>query len=64
MRHFCSLLLAAAMTLGPISAHAETKELRIPLGAGGFGFLPLHMMREHKLIEKHSTAAGVPVTVN
>lgn len=64
MKRFFSLFLAAALTVVPVAAQAEVKELRVPLGAGGFGFLPLHMMKEHKLIEKHSAAAGVPVTVN
>ena len=64
MRRFYGLFIAAAIAVTPMSALAETKELRIPLGAGGFGFLPLHMMKEHKLVEKHSAAAGVPVTVN
>jgi len=64
MKRFFGLFLAAALAAVPITAQAEVKELRIPLGAGGFGFLPLHMMKEHKLIEKHSAAAGVPVTVN
>jgi NitT/TauT family transport system substrate-binding protein len=58
------MVLGAAIATFPITVQAETKELRVPLGAGGFGFLPLHMMKEHKLIEKHSAAAGVPVTVN
>src|SRR6185436_4998869 len=35
------------------------REVRIPLGAGGVGFLPLLVMREHKLIEKHAAAAGL-----
>jgi NitT/TauT family transport system substrate-binding protein len=64
MKRLFSLVLLAALATAPLSARAEVTELRIPLGAGGFGFLPLHMMREHKLIEKHSAAAGVPVTVN
>ena len=64
MRRIFGMALAAALAAIPLSAQAEVTELRIPLGAGGFGFLPLHMMREHKLIEKHSAAAGVPVTVN
>ncbi len=64
MRRILSMIFAAAIAAVPMSAQAEVSELRIPLGAGGFGFLPLHMMREHKLIEKHSAAAGVPVTVN
>jgi NitT/TauT family transport system substrate-binding protein len=58
------MILAAAIAAVPLTARAEVSELRVPLGAGGFGFLPLHMMKEHKLIEKHSAAAGVPVTVN
>jgi NitT/TauT family transport system substrate-binding protein len=38
---------------------APRNELRIPLGAGGVGFLPLYVMREHALIEKHAKAAGM-----
>ncbi len=64
MKRICSLIFAAMLAAVPMSAQAEVTELRIPMGAGGFGFLPLHMMKEHKLIEKHSAAAGVPVTVN
>lgn len=46
------------------SASAEVSEVKVPLGAGGFGFLPLHMMKEHNLIEKHAEKAGVKVKVN
>ena len=35
------------------------KEIRIPLGAGGVGFLPLLVMRDRNLIEKHAQAAGL-----
>jgi NitT/TauT family transport system substrate-binding protein len=35
------------------------KEIRIPLGAGGVGFLPLLVMRDRQLIEKHASAAGL-----
>ncbi|TCT05060.1 ABC transporter substrate-binding protein [Aquabacter spiritensis] len=60
-----SALVAALMLAGvPSAARAEVSELRIPLGAGGFGFLPLHMMQKHKLIEKYAEEAGNPVTVN
>jgi len=58
----CGLLAAAAAL--PLGARAEVSELKIPLGAGGFGFLPLHMMNKHNLIEKHAEKAGVKVTVN
>ena len=34
-------------------------EVRIPLGAGGVGFLPLYVMRDRALVEKHAQAAGI-----
>jgi NitT/TauT family transport system substrate-binding protein len=40
-------------------ARAEVSELRIPLGAGGVGFLPLLVMQKYRLIEKH--APGIKV---
>lgn len=33
--------------------------VRIPTGAGGVGFLPLLVMREHSLIEQHAAEAGL-----
>jgi NitT/TauT family transport system substrate-binding protein len=55
-------LLAAAVvgaaTLG-CGGDPTGSEIRIPLGAGGVGFLPLMMMREHGLIEKHAGSAGL-----
>ncbi|HEY7673231.1 MAG TPA: ABC transporter substrate-binding protein [Gammaproteobacteria bacterium] len=53
---FATLALAAA--LGCSGDRSDT-EIRIPLGAGGVGFLPLMMMREHGLIEQHARAAGL-----
>jgi NitT/TauT family transport system substrate-binding protein len=50
--------LALAAVLG-CSGEPEETEIRIPLGAGGVGFLPLMMMREHDLIEKHARDAGL-----
>ena len=48
-----SLAVAACAALPTIvPAKAEISEMRIPLGAGGFGFLPLHMMKHYGLIEK------------
>ncbi len=35
------------------------RTVRIPLGAGGVGFLPLHIMRERGLLEKHAAEAGI-----
>src|SRR5689334_399382 len=34
-------------------------EVRIPRGAGGVGFLPLLVMEQHRLIEKHAAEAGI-----
>jgi NitT/TauT family transport system substrate-binding protein len=39
------------------------REVRIPLGAGGVGFLPLLVMKQRKLIESHAAALGVDVRV-
>lgn len=64
MTNWKALVAAAAVAVAPMAASAEVSELKIPLGAGGFGFLPLHMMQEHKLIEKFAEEAGVKVTVN
>lgn len=40
MRRILSMIFAAAIAIVPMTARAEVSELRIPLGAGGFGFLP------------------------
>lgn len=59
---FTTGLLFSALTC--FSVGAEVSEVKVPLGAGGFGFLPLHMMKAHNLIEKHAEQAGVKVKVN
>lgn len=41
------------------SGSSGGREIRIPLGAGGVGFLPLLVMKDRALIEKHAAAAGV-----
>jgi NitT/TauT family transport system substrate-binding protein len=64
MKRFIAILSLAAVALVPILAKAETTELRVPLGAGGFGFLPLHMMKKYELIEKKAAGAGLKLTVN
>jgi len=51
----CTSLLLAACGGG----EPQVNHIRIPLGAGGVGFLPLQMMREYGLIEKHAQAAGL-----
>ena len=58
MKGLVAVLVAGGLALAPLSAKAEPSELRIPLGAGGFGFLPLHMMKKYELIEKKAAEAG------
>ena len=55
-------LLAAALafTAGCGGRDANVAAVRIPLGAGGVGFLPLFVMRDRALVEKHARAAGLP----
>ncbi|NNM72829.1 ABC transporter substrate-binding protein [Enterovirga aerilata] len=64
MRSWKAFAVAAALAVLPASVRAEVSELKIPLGAGGFGFLPLHMMQKHGLIEKFAEEAGVKLKVN
>jgi NitT/TauT family transport system substrate-binding protein len=64
MKTQLATVLLAAAALVPLGANAEVSKLNIPLGAGGFGFLPLHMMKEYKLIEKRAEKAGQKVTIN
>jgi NitT/TauT family transport system substrate-binding protein len=54
LRALCIPLLAA------LTLHAEVAEVRIPVGAGGVGFLPLLVMQKHQLIEKQAKALGIP----
>lgn len=51
-------LLAAALVAG-CGGGSGGHEVRIPLGAGGVGFLPLLVMKERGLIEKHAAASGI-----
>jgi NitT/TauT family transport system substrate-binding protein len=53
------LLAMTGMIAGPPPARAEVGEIRIPLGAGGFGFLPLYVMQARGLIEQRAHAAGL-----
>ena len=64
MKHtFIAALLSTLLAL-PLSVRAEVSEIRVPLGAGGFGFLPLHIMKKQNLVEKHAEKLGAPVKVN
>ncbi len=64
MRILQAFIAVALLGVVPLAARAEVSELRIPLGAGGFGFLPLNMMQKYGLIEKYAAETGVKVTVN
>ena len=52
-----SLAAGAALLCG--AAHAEVSEVKITKQFG-VGFLPLMVMEDQKLVEKHSKAAGLP----
>jgi NitT/TauT family transport system substrate-binding protein len=60
----CMIGALAVVLIAQPPAAAEVTKLNVPLGAGGFGFLPLHMMRKHQLVEKHAKAAGIELTVD
>lgn len=64
MTKIIALLSLGALAFMVIPARAEIGEMRVPLGAGGFGFLPLHMMKHHGLVEKKAAEAGLKLTVN
>ncbi|MFA5520641.1 MAG: ABC transporter substrate-binding protein [Castellaniella sp.] len=64
MKNLTKMVLGIALiSLTPVSK-AELSKLSIPLGAGGFGFLPLYVMKEHRLIEKQAEKRGNKVTVD
>ncbi|HTR56673.1 MAG TPA: ABC transporter substrate-binding protein [Casimicrobiaceae bacterium] len=57
----CAIVLALASAL-PLDARAEMSEITVAQQYG-ISYLPLMVMEEQKLIEKHAKAAGVDVTV-
>lgn len=59
-----ALIAALVIAVSPVCARSEVSELRIPMGAGGFGFLPLYMMQKYNLIEKYAEESNLKVTVN
>src|SRR3954447_14467941 len=52
-------LFCAAALLWPTLVLAETDTIKIPRGAGGVGFLPLLVMEQKGLIERHAREAGL-----
>jgi NitT/TauT family transport system substrate-binding protein len=59
MRAGAIALACLAALLSGCGSQPAGNVVRIPLGAGGVGFLPLQMMREFDLIEKHAAQAGI-----
>src|SRR3954466_11117766 len=58
-----ALFLVAVLSLsscGRAQDASKSLVVRIPRGAGGVGFLPLLVMEQNKLIEKHAARLGVP----
>jgi NitT/TauT family transport system substrate-binding protein len=64
MKKIIACLAIGMVALLPSVGRAEVTELRVPLGAGGFGFLPLHVMKKFQLVEKQAAKAGLKLTVN
>jgi NitT/TauT family transport system substrate-binding protein len=58
MRALLSLIVSCCLLSWPIALRAETEVIRIPRGAGGVGFLPLLIMEQKGLIERHARALG------
>jgi NitT/TauT family transport system substrate-binding protein len=52
-------VLAAALSTACAGSPDPDGRVRLTRGAGGVGFLPLLVMEEHGLIEKHARAAGI-----
>jgi NitT/TauT family transport system substrate-binding protein len=59
----CAACGLAALLLAPMHARAEMSEIKVAQQYG-ISYLPLMLMEEQKLIEKHAKAAGVDVTVS
>jgi NitT/TauT family transport system substrate-binding protein len=70
MKSLLAIVGIALAGCGGSPSTGETKEIRIPKGAGGVGFLPLLVMEKYQLIEKHADVSvkwldvGGPAVVN
>jgi NitT/TauT family transport system substrate-binding protein len=54
-------LICSALLLWPSLASAEVEVIKIPRGAGGFGFLPLLVMEKKGLVEAKAKEAGIDI---
>jgi len=61
-KHLSRTAVIAVFAAVAMSAHAEMAELKVAQQYG-ISYLPLMIMEEQKLIEKHAKTAGVDVTV-
>ena len=52
-------IIALLALVSACGSSSNENMVRIPLGAGGVGFLPLHVMRDQRLIEKQAQAIGI-----
>ena len=59
MKKLAFVLLSIGLTSG-CGGSGDANQVRLTRGAGGVGFLPLLVMEERGLIEKHAAEAGVP----
>ncbi len=59
MKKLAFVLLSIGLTSG-CGSSGDANQVRLTRGAGGVGFLPLLVMEERGLIEKHAAEAGVP----
>lgn len=59
MKTLAFALLSIALASGCVGS-GDGNQVRLTRGAGGVGFLPLLVMEERDLIEKHAAEAGVP----
>jgi len=58
-----ALILTVVLMFSACSGGRDASQppvVRIPRGAGGVGFLPLLVMEQNKLIEKHAASLGMP----
>jgi NitT/TauT family transport system substrate-binding protein len=58
MKHIIALI-CGALLLWPAAVAAEVDVIKIPRGAGGFGFLPLLVMEKNGLVEAKAKEAGI-----
>jgi NitT/TauT family transport system substrate-binding protein len=57
-RTFTKFVLATVIAASAVAAHAETNKIRISHGYGIL-YLPLMVMRDQQLVEKHAKTAGL-----